>query len=102
MDSYVELFRASNSIEANAVKGMLEQQGILVRLLGEALGGAAGELPVDAQQIRLLVQRCHITKAQQIMVRYQQTMAPWQCVDCHEQNDGHFELCWNCGSEPVN
>ncbi|WP_298439835.1 DUF2007 domain-containing protein [uncultured Ferrimonas sp.] len=100
MDSYVELFRASNSIEANAFKGLLEQQAIPVRLLGEALGGAAGELPMDTQQIRVLVQQCHLPAAKGLLQQYQQNIAPWQC-SCGEQNDGHFELCWRCGSEPV-
>ncbi|WP_028116774.1 DUF2007 domain-containing protein [Ferrimonas senticii] len=99
MDSYVELFRAGNALEANALKGLLEQQGVPVRLLGEALGGAAGELPVDSQQIRLLVQQCQLSSAQQVLTQYQQNLAPWQCV-CGEQNDGHFEVCWRCGSEP--
>ncbi len=100
MDSYVELYRAANMIEAHAVKGYLEQHGILVRVLGEALGGAAGELPVDSQEVRLLVERCQQSRARTLLNRYQQELAPWQCDACGEQNDGHFEVCWRCGAEP--
>lgn len=99
MDSYIELFNAQNGLEANALRGLLEQQSIPVRLLGEALGGAAGELPTETQQIRLLVQRCHLQAAQRLLRQYQQSLAPWQC-SCGEQNDGHFDFCWRCGSEP--
>jgi hypothetical protein len=21
---------------------------------------------------------------------------PWECPCCHEQNDGTFDICWNC------
>jgi hypothetical protein len=24
---------------------------------------------------------------------------PWECPCCHEQNDGTFDICWNCQSE---
>ncbi|SHH34097.1 putative signal transducing protein [Ferrimonas marina] len=102
MDSFIELYRAGNLMEANAIKGALEQDGILVRLLGEALGGAAGELPIDSQEIRLLVQRCHLDRAGAVLRRYQQNLAPWYCSDCGEQNDGHFEVCWRCGGESGN
>lgn len=26
---------------------------------------------------------------------------PWQCTACQEENDGSFEVCWNCQSEPA-
>ncbi|GAA4896651.1 DUF2007 domain-containing protein [Ferrimonas pelagia] len=100
MDSFVELYRAANVLEANAVKGALEHDGILVRTLGEALGGAAGELPMESQEIRLLVEQQQRDKALQVLRRYQQSLAPWPCSDCGEQNDGHFEICWRCGAEP--
>lgn len=100
MDSFVELYRASNTIEAHAIKGLLEQDGILVRVLGEALGGAVGELPVDAQEVRVLVEKCHQAKALDRLKRYQQSLVPWQCPGCGEQNDGHFDVCWSCGAEP--
>ncbi len=24
---------------------------------------------------------------------------PWTCPCCHEQNDGTFDICWNCQTE---
>jgi hypothetical protein len=24
---------------------------------------------------------------------------PWECPCCHEQNDGTFDICWNCQTE---
>ena len=25
--------------------------------------------------------------------------APWLCAQCNEENDGSFEICWQCQSE---
>ncbi|GAA5191042.1 putative signal transducing protein [Ferrimonas gelatinilytica] len=100
MDSFIELYRANNVLEANAIKGALEHQGLMVRLLGEALGGGAGELPMETQEVRLLVERCALPRAQELLAHYQQSLVPWQCADCGEQNDGHFETCWRCGAVP--
>lgn len=100
MDSFVELYRASNALEAHALKGALEQQGVMVRLLGEALAGGTGELPMDSQEVGLLVQRRHLEQANRVLKEYHQSKAPWQCPSCGEQNDGHFETCWRCGCVP--
>ncbi len=27
------------------------------------------------------------------------TFRPWECPCCHEQNDGSFDICWNCQTE---
>ena len=26
----------------------------------------------------------------------------WHCSECNEENDGSFELCWKCNTEPAN
>ncbi len=40
MDHWINLYRASHSLEAHALKGALEVEGVPVRLNGEALSGA--------------------------------------------------------------
>ena len=55
MDHWINLYRASHSLEAHALKGALEVEGVPVRLNGEALSGALGELPVDLLQVTLMV-----------------------------------------------
>jgi|APSaa5957512535_1039671.scaffolds.fasta_scaffold79886_3 hypothetical protein len=27
---------------------------------------------------------------------------PWQCSGCNEENEGSFELCWNCHTPNAN
>jgi hypothetical protein len=41
-----KIYSAQNAIDAHIVKGMLEQQGISVRVDGEYLQGGIGELPL--------------------------------------------------------
>ncbi len=54
MDNWINLYRASHTLEAHALKGALEAEGVLVRLNGEGLSGALGELPVDMLQVTLM------------------------------------------------
>ncbi|MGL5537801.1 MAG: putative signal transducing protein, partial [Aeromonas veronii] len=37
MDNWINLYRASHTLEAHALKGALEAEGVLVRLNGEGL-----------------------------------------------------------------
>ena len=41
------LYEASNAIEANLLKGLLETEGIEVFIRGEYLQGGIGDLPVS-------------------------------------------------------
>lgn len=43
----VPLYAADSTIDAYLLKGLLEQQGIEVRIIGEFLQGAVGELPAS-------------------------------------------------------
>ncbi len=95
MDSFVELYRAANTAEANAIKHRLQQLKIPVRLLGEALGGTAGALPTANQSTRVLVEQCQHTFAMEQLQHYLQTVTPWQC-ECGEMNDGFWDTCQRC------
>jgi len=44
------------------------------------------------------------TKASEIIDKEVQNPAPrqsWVCAECNEENDGSFELCWNCQAVPI-
>ncbi len=41
----IPLYAADSTIDAHLLKGLLEQQGIDARIIGEFLQGAVGELP---------------------------------------------------------
>ncbi len=95
-------YKAANSLEAHSLKGMLESQGIGVRLSGEALNGAVGELPADQTGVTLWVEEYRLTLAKEHLARYEsQVSSVWLCTQCGEENEGSFEICWQCGEERV-
>lgn len=53
--SWIQVYSASNSLEAHSLKGMLESEGIRVMLKGESLSSATGELPADVLAVTLWV-----------------------------------------------
>ncbi|MDV2857780.1 MULTISPECIES: putative signal transducing protein [Oceanimonas] len=101
MNDWIRVFDAANSLEAHALKGALESRGIDVRLKGEALSGALGELPMDVAQITLLVSAGNWQQAREFVQHYQHKEdGSWFCRACGEENDVSFEICWQCGSGP--
>ncbi|OBU09450.1 hypothetical protein AYY19_10090 [Photobacterium aquimaris] len=91
------LYGASNSLEAHSVKGLLENMGISVRLTGEALAAAAGELPMGVVEVQLWVTATQRQQALAIIESYlRNDYRDWYCRHCGELNQGQFELCWQC------
>lgn len=101
-EKWHDLTTVAQLLEAHALKGDLESEGIEVRLLGEALLGAVGELPVDAQQIRVQVPEQELARARQLLEqRSQQHRREWRCPHCGELNGSAYEVCWRCGCDPL-
>ncbi|WP_440055383.1 putative signal transducing protein [Pseudoalteromonas sp. T1lg65] len=102
--NWVLLFQAENPLEAHLVKGLLEREKIAVRLQGEALQGALGEIPFEQAAISIMVYAIKLPEAKQILVNYQQMKHQsqycndWYCDQCGEANGPAFEVCWQCGT----
>jgi len=96
---------AGSYIEAQLMRGYLEQAGIEVSIVNENSSGVPGSphwaLPVAAE-IWVLDDNQH-DKADQLVAEYvalqaAQPAAEWTCKTCRETNPGSFEVCWNCGT----
>lgn len=99
--SWVQVYSASNSLEAHSLKGMLESMGIEVVLKGESLASATGELPADVIAVTLWVEEVFENKALAALRDYEaQAETAWFCSGCGEENGGSFDVCWQCGSLP--
>ncbi|UCX04022.1 putative signal transducing protein [Shewanella glacialimarina] len=98
MEQRKVLLTGGNLLQAHMWKGLLETSGIEVDLRGEALMGGVGELPVDLQTVELWIDMEHLNSAQSILASLDVEQPQWQCVQCHETNEGSFELCWQCSS----
>ncbi|WP_215396689.1 DUF2007 domain-containing protein [Rheinheimera oceanensis] len=99
VQQWQRLYQAANSFEAGLVQGLLQQAAVLVRVSGEYLAGAAGELPLNDVGIQLWVPQQQFPSAQRIINQYLQQLkhepAQWQC-SCGELNYQSFDICWSC------
>ena len=98
MESRKVYLTSGNLLQAHTWKGLLETSGISVELKGEALLGGIGELPVDLQAVQLWVHDHQCEMAQSILESINVERPEWQCVQCHEVNEGCFDLCWQCSA----
>lgn len=97
--TWITIYRAENSLEANIIKGLILNDGIECQIKGEMLQGALGEIPFDQAQASVQVYAIKERHARQILVNYQQVKqsAPdWVCPNCNEHNGSTFEFCWSC------
>ncbi|GEK11073.1 MULTISPECIES: DUF2007 domain-containing protein [Pseudoalteromonas] len=101
-----QVYSTTDFVEAHLLKGMLEQANIQVRLQGEHLSGAMGEIPLEQAAIKLLVYAIKLPEAEKLLVNYNKLrrhsavkQADWQCHHCTEINGPAFEYCWQCGSK---
>ncbi|KDM92359.1 DUF2007 domain-containing protein [Photobacterium galatheae] len=98
--TWQSIYRAGNSLEAHTLKGLLEHAGLRVRLTGENLGSAAGELPADVVEVMLWVPAEETAQAQQLIASYEKgNLQGWRCRGCGELNEGPFDWCWQCGAD---
>ena len=98
MEQRKVLLTGGNLLQAHTWKGLLETSGIDVDLRGEALMGGVGELSVDMQTVELWIAPEQLNEAQALLASLDVEQPQWQCVQCHEQNEASFELCWQCSS----
>ncbi|MCC4834586.1 DUF2007 domain-containing protein [Shewanella sp. 1_MG-2023] len=98
MEDRKVLLTGGNLLQAHTWKGLLETNGIMVELTGEALVGGVGELPTEMQTVDLWVNQNQLEQARSILESHDMDRPQWQCLHCHEMNDGSFELCWQCSS----
>jgi len=67
----IKVYDANNSIEANLLKNILEQEGITVFINGEYLQGGIGELPAIGL-ISILVEEQDTRNAKKIIQEWEQ------------------------------
>jgi hypothetical protein len=94
---YVSLFPGDGEL----VKSYLEYHGIRAVVLNvdnPSVGG--GTRNIDGVPTVWIVNDEEELRALQIIEqrgKQDQTLTPWRCDRCHEENDGPFGICWKCG-----
>ena len=73
-------------------------------MLGEYLGGAAGELPALNFPWVWLINNDDLANAQDVLDGFRASrgslprVGPWVCRACGAEVDAGFEICWQCGA----
>lgn len=102
------IFVARHPIEAHLVMGILESEGIVSEVRGEALSWALGEIPItmDSLPSVWVLDDSQADRAATLVIRYEQEQAPlqttgwqWRCLECGEMIEPQFTSCWQCGTE---
>jgi hypothetical protein len=93
------------------LRDLLDAAGVTVRLGDEAMGTVAPYVIAagTSAAVKVLVPEDQIDDARGVVVEFTErskraaepvaSIQPWECPCCHEQNDGTFDICWNCQSE---
>src|SRR3546814_20143076 len=94
-------YAAAEPIEAEILRGYLEQHGISVKIFGAGLWSGRGELPVDAWPRLVIDDPSQFDDARELLRRYEHrrhAQASWFCA-CGASSPVHFQICLACGSE---
>ena len=96
------VFTAENRFIVANAKNILESHGMSVVLRNEFASSAIGEVsPFDTWLEVWVINDSDYDVACQILdSSLSKEGAPvWLCVNCQEENDPSFDMCWRCGSE---
>jgi ribosomal protein L40E len=105
---FVEVYRARNLPEAHLMRMALEESGIRVRIEGELLQGAVGELPIGwVTAPRILVEESQIAEARQIIEKLEvqggagskedEQAGATRCLACGAEMAEGETKCRSCG-----
>ena len=98
------IYSAANFLEADFIKGLLEQESIATTLSGEHFSSLYPGFGVN-----ILVNEDKFSEATEIIIKYEQTNYDsaresdddgkgWECDECNSMNPEAFEICWQCQS----
>jgi rubrerythrin len=92
------------ALEVEAAASLLRQEGIVARILNQAVAGALGDIPAQHTLPQLWIERDEDEPTARAVVERllaeQQGAArarpAWRCPVCGELIEGQFTECWNC------
>jgi hypothetical protein len=103
---------AGGAADTALLRDLLVAAGVTARLGDEAMGTIAPYVIAGGTTaaVKVLVPEDQLEDARSIVVEFAgrskgsaepvaAPFEPWECPCCHEQNDGTFDICWNCQTE---
>jgi hypothetical protein len=102
-----KVYIASNPVNANLLKGVLEGDNIQSIVQGEFLWGVRGEVPItpETSPSVWVIDDADYDRAMEIIKIFQveenkgeNDTVEWKCNKCGESNERQFSECWQCGA----
>ena len=97
------VYTHENKLILHSAKNVLELNGIKCFLKNEHSVSAAGNLGITNTDAELWISDIgdyeNAVSLLEKEIANSSSKAPWICDKCNEENDGRFELCWNCRNE---
>ena len=109
------IYTARDAMDANFLRGLLEQDGIKAVVQGEALQETWGNLNLTSESLpSVWVDDADIDRAEPIVEEYRRVdrananrddevdesattaAGAWVCTNCGRQNEPQFDRCWHC------
>src|SRR5579864_6821393 len=97
----VEVYAAKDMIEAQFVSNLLGSDGVEATIVGEALGTAAGDLPLFTATPRIWVRPQDAQRARHVVQEYQKRLIDRATPEgrAHDSAQHAVPFCYYCGSE---
>ena len=109
------VYTGRDEMDANFVRGLLEQQGIEAIVQGGTLEAAWSTLPLSAESLPSVYVKTDedVARAAPIVEEYRRVdransgepndadraaQPAWTCLQCGEKLEGQFTQCWKCGT----
>ena len=102
-----QVYLAANPIEANVLAELLRVEGIQAIVQGEHLYAIRGVVPMSYPTVWVIEDEDY-DRARELALEFdraqraatgQDAQVPWQCSECGEVIEGHFDQCWQCGAD---
>lgn len=100
-----QVYSARNEIDAQLMKGLLDERGIESVVQGAALSTILGNVPVTPETLpSIWVREEDFDGAAEAIAGFkadaipvQPAADPWTCPKCGEVIESQFTECWKCG-----
>lgn len=96
-------FSSENRFEVNQVHDLLQSYRIPCFIKNEFASGGVGEIsPFDAWPEVWLFDDEWLPRVKRLLAEFQaqdNAAVSWCCSGCGEDNEGNFEICWQCGED---
>jgi hypothetical protein len=99
----MRVYSNANLAVVGHFRNVLQSHGIACEIRGENRSVGVGEIPpIECWPELWVTDESQLEQAIQIISEAMESdeivLDAWKCPGCHEENEGQFTECWNCGT----